>query len=298
MEMILIIGFGSLMSYYGINKRPSTRDIEIFNPFIVRFKGSRGFNTSEGHYMDIGKRFNPEGVQVSIDEVIDKKRNTIECLAYYVKDEVLQKIAIREDYPNELMKKIRASLNNYNKKSKVQEGKKGIAEFLWTFYPEQENYTNCHEKIYEYRRRLGEHIEFDIINAYSYVPHPVKVKCNQKNHFVFGLISIHTNIGAKRDYNTDIRLMNIREAFHSVNPPRSTYFLECILGGVHGINIRDLLSGMGNKNGEINHYIVNLNENIKEEWNNTQNWNFHGNNLLANLERSGLLEYYYESNSN
>ena len=53
------------MSYYGINKRTSTRDIEIFNPFIVRFKGSRGFNTSEGHYMDIGKEFNPEGVQVS-----------------------------------------------------------------------------------------------------------------------------------------------------------------------------------------------------------------------------------------
>ncbi len=294
MIMILIIGFGSLMSYYGINERPSTRDIEIFNPFIVRFKGSRGFNTNEGHCMDIGKGFDPEGVQVSNDEVIDKSRNTIECLSYYVRDEALQKIAIREDYPIELMKKIRTSLNNYNKKSNVQEGKKGIAEFLWTFYPEQENYANCHEKIYEYRRRLGEHIQFDIINAHSYAPHPVKVICNQKNRTVFGLISIHTDIGAKRDYNSDIRMMTIREAIHSENPPRCTYFLECILGGVHGINVRDLLSGMGTNNGEMNRYLINLKENIKEEWSNTQNWIFHGNNLCANLERSGLQEYFPE----
>lgn len=76
--MILIIGFGSLMSCYGINQQ-STRNIEILNPFIVRFKGCRGFNTIEGHYMDIGKGFDPEGVQVSIDEVIDKSRDTIEC---------------------------------------------------------------------------------------------------------------------------------------------------------------------------------------------------------------------------
>ena len=58
-------------------------------------------------HMDIGKEFDPEGVQVSIDEVIDKSRNTIECLAYYIKDKTLQKIAKREGYPIKLMKKIR-----------------------------------------------------------------------------------------------------------------------------------------------------------------------------------------------
>ncbi len=282
------------MSCYGIHSQQSTRNIEILNPFIVRFKGCRGFNTIEDHYMDIGKGFDPEGVQVSIDEFIDKSRDTIECLAYYVKDKTLQKIAKREGYPIELMKRIRTSLNNYNKKSIVQDGKRELAEFLWTFYPEQDISANCHKKIHKYRKKLGEHIQFDTINANSYVPHPVKVICKQKNRIVFGLISIHTDIGAKRNYNNDIRLMTIREVIHTNNPPRNTYFLECILGGVHGINIRDLLSGMDIDNGEMNRYIINLNKNIKEEWNNTQNWNFHGNNLHANLERSGLLEYFPE----
>ncbi|GAG54307.1 unnamed protein product, partial [marine sediment metagenome] len=84
------------MSYYGIYKQPSTRDIEIFNPFIVRFKGLRRFNTIGRRYMDIGKEFNPKGVQVDIDDPIDKSGNNIECLAYYVKEEGLQKIGIRE----------------------------------------------------------------------------------------------------------------------------------------------------------------------------------------------------------
>lgn len=115
--MILIIGYGSLMSYCGIYERPFTRDIEIFNPFIVRFKGLRRFNTIGRHYMDIGKEFNPKGVQVDIDDPIDKSGNIIECLAYNVKDEGLQKIAIREGYPNGLLERI----NKYNQKDKVFE---------------------------------------------------------------------------------------------------------------------------------------------------------------------------------
>ena len=74
---LLIIGFGSLMSYHGIHSRHSTKNIEIFNPFIVRFNGSRGFNTLEGHYMDIGSEFNPVGVQVDINEKIDKSGNIL-----------------------------------------------------------------------------------------------------------------------------------------------------------------------------------------------------------------------------
>ena len=292
--MILIIGFGSLMSYYGIHGRLSTRGIEIFNPFIVRFKGSRGFNTINNHYMDIGRGFDPEGVQVNIDEVIDESRNKIECLAYYVKEEILQKIAEREGYPIQLMKKLSTSLYDYNKNHNTQERRMEIAEFLWTFYPEQDISTNYHKKICDYRKNLGRHIQFDIINAHSYVPHPVKVTCKQKNRVVFGLISIHTDIGAKGDYSNDICLMTIREVIHTKNPPRNTYFLECILGGVHGINIRDLLSGMDLNNEEMNHYLINLKEKIKEEWNNTQSWKFHGNNLRANLERSGLHEYFPE----
>jgi len=288
--MILIIGYGSLMSYYGIYKQPSTRDIEIFNPFIVRFKGLRRFNTIGRRYMDIGKEFNPKGVQINFDDPIDKSGNTIECLAYYVKEEGLQKISIREGYLNGLLDRI----NKIQLKDKVQEGKRKLAEILWTFYPEQDISASYHEKIYGYRKKLGDHIHSDIINAHSYVPHPVKVLCKQKFMTIFGLISIHTNIGAKRDCNSVIRLMTIQKAINSKNPPRKSYFKECILGGVHGINVRDLLSGMDINNGRMNQYLSNLKENIEKEWNNTQDWNFHGKDLRANLKRSGLLEYFPE----
>jgi len=294
MAKTLIIGYGSLMSHFGINEQISTRNIEIFNPFIARFKGSRGFNTTGGRYMDIGKSFSLEGVQISNDDVIDESRNTIECLAFYVEDGTLQKIAQREGFPFELTSEIRTSLNDYNKKSNYQERKKDIAEYLWTFYPKQDISTNYQERIYLYRKELGEHIKFEILNAQSYVPHPVKVECKQKNRIVFGLISIRTDIGAKKDYTNDIGLMTFREAIHSENPPRELYFKDCILGGVHGINVRDILSGMGDINGEMDYYIKNLKEKIKEEWNNTQSWKFHGNNLRANLVRSGLLDFFPE----
>lgn len=294
MMKTLIIGYGSLMSRFGINERISTRKIEICNPFIARFKGSRGFNTTGRRYMDIGKNFNPEGVQISIDNAIDELRNTIECLAFYVEDETLQKIAQREGIPIGIMNEIKNSLDIFNKRSNIQEGKKDFAEFLWTYYPKHDISTNYQEKIHQYRQELGEHIKFDIINAQSYIPHPVKVECKQKNKIVFGLISIRADIGAKKDYAKDIGLMTFREAIRSENPPRELYLKDCILGGVHGINIRDILAGMGDIYGEMDQYIKNLKKKIKEEWNNTLNWKFHGNNLRANLVRSGLLDFFPE----
>lgn len=286
--MILIIGFGSLMSYYGIKKQPSTRNIEIFNPFIVRFKGSRGFNTIEGHYMDIGKNFNPVGVKVDINEAINNSGNSFECLAFYIKVEDFYMIKRREGYPAKLIDKINDSLSNYNENINQD---LNMATFLWKFYPYQEKKANNHSKILRYRNNLDRCVDCNVLDKPNYIPHPVKVKC-QKNKF--GLISIRTDIGAKKDFNNDIRLMTINEAIQSERPPRDSYFLECILGGVHGINVRDLLSGMGTINGEMNRYLINLKENIKKEWNNTQNWNFHGNNLCANLERSGLQEFLLE----
>jgi len=289
--MILIIGFGSLMSHYGIHNRLSTKNIEIFNPFIVKFNGSRGFNTLESHYMDIGKEFNPNGVQVGIDEILDNSGNSIECFAFYIKAEAVSKIGKREGYPNELMEKINNLLNNYKQKEKLKERKRRMPKSLWSFYPEEDIFASYQEKVYRYRTNLGNHIHYDITKAHSYVPHPVKVLC-KNDMTVYGLISIHTDIGAKKDYKRDIRLMTIQEAIHSENPPRKSYFKECILGGVHGINVRDLLAGLDVNDKELRPYITNLSEDIKNEWDNTPDWKFHGNYLHANLKRSGLLEYF------
>ena len=107
------------------------------------------------------------------------------------------------------MDKIKDSLSNYNEKSN-QDLK--IATFLWNFYPYQEGKANYHNKILRYRNNLGSYVDYNVINKPSYIPHPIKVIC-QKNKF--GLISIRTDIGAKKDFNKDIRLMTIIETNHS-----------------------------------------------------------------------------------
>lgn len=291
--MILVIGYGSLMSRLGFDENSSTKNVEVINPFIVRFKGTRNFNTSTGHYMDIGKNFNPVGDKVSINEN-DVSKNSFECLAYYIREEDLQNIALREGYPLDLMHEVNTKLSKYNKDTNQN---LNIAEFLWTFYPDQERDLSYHDRIQRYRKNLGYCIEIDILNVNRYIPHPVKVKYLQENRHIFGLISIHTDIGAKKDFDENIRLMTINQAINSRNPPRKTYFLECILGGVHGVNVRDLLSGMDLNDQKIFCYIKNLKVKIYEEWDSTQDWKFHGDDLHKNLKRSGILGYFSDISS-
>lgn len=45
-------------------------------------------------------------------------------------------------------------------------------------------------------------------------------------------------------------------------------------------------------NREMKQYLTSLKEDIEKEWKMTPNWIFHGNDLCANLKRSGLLEYF------
>jgi len=115
------------MSRFGIDEITSTRNLKVFNPFIVRFKEIRGFNTNLGHYMDIGENFNPVREKVRINENIDISNNIFECLAYYIQDEDLQKIARREGYPLKLINKIKTELSNSNR---INNQNLNIAEFL------------------------------------------------------------------------------------------------------------------------------------------------------------------------
>lgn len=139
---------------------------------------------------------------------------------------------------------------------------------------------------------MGNQIRSNVLNAHSYIPHPVKIKLLEENKYEFGIISIHTDTGAKEDHGNNMHLMTISEAHRARNYPRGSYFFECILGGVHGINVRDLLSGMDPNDQGLYCNLTDLNEKIDEEWKKTQDWEFHGDDLLSNLTRSGLLEYF------
>jgi hypothetical protein len=286
--MILIIGYGSLMSRFGLDYNPSTQNISIFNPFIVRFQGIRNFNTKWGRYMDIGKNFNFIGERVNINELSYNLYGYFECLAYSIKYEDISKIARREGYPGNLIRKLKSKLEIYNEENSQD---LDLAEFLWTFYPNEGFKLDFSEKIQQYRKELGSFVDIDILSMGSYIPHPVKLMNEIENNKSYGLISIHTDIGAKgQDYN--IEDMTFSKAIRSDNPPRDTYLQECILGGVHGIDMRDILNGINLHDQKLDKYLTNFRARISEEWKKTQDWEFHGDDLFKNLSRSGMSEKF------
>ncbi|MFX0142426.1 MAG: hypothetical protein ACFFDN_52785, partial [Candidatus Hodarchaeota archaeon] len=59
-----IVGYGSLMSNFGMLSRESTKNIIIYDAFIGRFEAKRGFNTLRNYRMDIGYSFNPIGEMI------------------------------------------------------------------------------------------------------------------------------------------------------------------------------------------------------------------------------------------
>jgi hypothetical protein len=113
---------------------------------------------------------------------------------------------------------------------------KTLADFLWQIHAEA-----GHDRL-RYRRRLWELTGF---TSPHYIPHPVRL-ADRSCAVIFvapGFEGTGTNEIISVRQETSIReVMNTRETWHrKPNEDQLTYFLSCMLGGVHGINIRDFL---------------------------------------------------------
>jgi hypothetical protein len=112
----------------------------------------------------------------------------------------------------------------------------GVAEFLWRLQVE------AGANVVAYRRQL-----FALIGYTSphYIPHPVHLDAAH-----YALIFLAPGFeGTGADEVISIRqqtgvaaLMNTVETWRrKPNPDQLSYFLSCLLGGVHGVSVRDLL---------------------------------------------------------
>jgi hypothetical protein len=111
-----------------------------------------------------------------------------------------------------------------------------LADFLWSIHEEAE-----HNRV-TYRRRLWVLTGF---TSPHYIPHPVRLgdgRCALIFLAPGGEGTGADEVIAIRQA-TDIQVvMNTSETWRrKPNEDQLTYFLSCLLGGVHGINVRDLL---------------------------------------------------------
>jgi hypothetical protein len=154
--------------------------------------------------------------------------DNVETLALIVSLEDFLRLVKREGYNPEAMQQL-AELADKEKKS--------LAGFLWQLQ------ADCKHDAVQYRRRL-----FALTGYTSphYIPHPVQLT-DESRALIFlapgsegtgsdEVISVRQQTGIRT-------VMNISETWKSKpNDDQLAYFLSCILGGVHGVNVQDLLS--------------------------------------------------------
>jgi hypothetical protein len=224
---VTIIGHGSLMSGRGLSFSGKLR---VRKAFIVALAHcQRGFAKLSRY----GDRFATdlqvsklplEGQKVTLDSPPLK----VEGLALTVSLEDACRLAKREGYNPEAFQKL-ADLA-------LAQGL-GLSAFLWRVHEEA-----AHDLV-GYRRRL-----FTLTGYTSphYIPHPVSIGGTE--HALIFLAPGFEGTGSKevvsvRQHTNIPVIMSLAEAWRrKPNDDQVAYFLSCLLGGVHGISVHDLLS--------------------------------------------------------
>lgn len=155
----------------------------------------------------------------------------IETLALSVSLDDAHRLMKREGYqPGAAQKLVRLG----------QERGRGLADFLWQLQ------TEAGHDVVGYRRRL---FELTGYTSPHYIPHPVRVD-GDKTALIFlapgfeatgsdAVISVRQQTGVRT-------VMTAGQAWqHKPNEEQLSYVVSCVLGGVHGVSIDDLLPRLG-----------------------------------------------------
>ena len=222
----LIFGYGSLMSYHGLF-REDLKPIEIISAVRAQIKGQRGFakpSRRKIYCMDIDD-FKLEG------KIIKKKpkQGHIEGLIIKINQKDFPKFCDREGYlkGNELT----SYSSQYD----------SIGAALWNLF-QNSRCKDYYQSIINYRKNLRNKINY---TSGSYIPHPINLK-NLGYAITFiapGKYIDEYQPSRKKEQNVT-RLMNANEVLIRSDVNRNKflkYTLECIYGGVHGINIKDII---------------------------------------------------------
>lgn len=227
---VTVIGHGSLMSGQGLS---FSGTLQVKAASIVALAGcARGFaklsrygdrfatDVESSHWPLTGRSVAPRTTP----------NGEVEALALTVSLEDFSGLVKREGYSPIAMHQL-AIL--------AQAQGKSLADFLCSIHEEA-----GHDRVV-YRRRLWDLTGF---TSPHYIPHPVRLG-EESCALIFlapggegtgadAVISVRQATGIQA-------VMNTRDTWRrKPNDEQLTYFLSCLLGGVHGINVRDILSSV------------------------------------------------------
>lgn len=224
---VTVIGHGSLMSGQGLS---FSGTLQVKEASIVALAGCvRGFaklsrygdrfatDVESQHWPLTGRTMAPTTTPTG----------EVEALALTVALDDFSSLVKREGYSPVAMQQL-ATL--------AQDQGKSLADLLWCIHEEAE-----HDRV-RYRRQLWVLTGF---TSPHYIPHPVCL--GDGSHALIFLAPGFEGTGADEviavRQETGIHVvMNTNETWRrKPNEDQLTYFLSCLLGGVHGLNVRDLL---------------------------------------------------------
>jgi hypothetical protein len=225
---VTVIGHGSLMSGLGLS---SSGTFQVRQACVVALAGCRRGFAKLSRY---GDRFatDLEVTKLPLEgHVVPPTippNGEVEALALTVPLDDLYRLAKREGYNSAAVQRL-AEL--------AQAQGNNLADFLWQMHAAAEH------DVVAYRRRLFALTGF---TSPHYIPHPVRLT-NAGSALIFlapgfegtgsdEVISVRQTTGI-------YTLMSTREAWRRKhNEDQLAYFLSCLLGGVHGIGMHDLLA--------------------------------------------------------
>ena len=228
----LIFGYGSLMSFRGLyrNWNGITENIRILDAYRVHIKGQRGFAKPSSRNiicMDIDN-FEFKGSLIKIRP----RQGYIEGLLIKINQNYFPEFSRREGYTkgNELI----TYSSDYN----------SIGEALWNLFQYSIVDNDSNQSITEYRNNLREKINYTSID---YIPHPLELK-----NLGYAITFIapgkygtgNTFQPSQKEQESISGLMNANDVLqrNGVNKNEFLeYLLQCIYGGVHGINVHDII---------------------------------------------------------
>ena len=249
---ILVIGHGSLMSGHGLSFSGPLQPRRV--NIIALDHCDRGFAKLSKH----GDRFATDleldqvplrGEILQLGTVPDGR---IEGRGLVLLPADLAKLATREGYSAKTVQMLveragRAGL--------------GLAEWLWQIS------GDCRHHLGQYRRELYR------LTGYTsphYIPHPVKLKAQGYAILflapgpLFGTGS--AIIRSVRDSTGVSRAFGMEDAWkRKPNADQMTYFLSCLLAGVHGISVRDFLESISSDKKLSRKIHRRLQDSIEEE---------------------------------
>lgn len=223
---ITVIGYGSLMSGRGLSRSEA---LQVRQARIVALQGCRrGFAklSRYGNFFAMVLEVTQPPLEGTIVSLPSLPNDAVETLALTISADDFCRLAAREGYNPDTTRQLLTLAN-------AQE--LGLAEFLWMLHAE-----GGHDLV-QYRRQL---FALTGYTSAHYIPHPVRLGERE-----YALIFLAPGLeGTGADEILSIRqqtsvgmLMSADEAWqHKPNDEQLSYFLSCLLGGVHGICVHDL----------------------------------------------------------